>query len=500
MKLLIKDGKSQIIAPVNVIEGIKEILRVENDFMTRKRSNFKVPKYNYMIKDSGEFYTGHLDIVTMFLKDKRLKFEVEDIRNVKDCPDVDTVLARISNLKFCNPPIKLRDYQMEALIKGLERTMGLFHIATGGGKTLVMSALIMAWGLKTLILVDSKDLARQLIDELSFFTGQPVGMIGDGSFSPQWITVGMVQTLTARKSGKQAKPFKDFMLSVEYIVCDEAHHTQSITWRKVLNACSNASVRHGFTATPLTSKVKNQDGGFSNLNMILSGFLGPIIFKMSTVDLIDSGWLSRPEVKLIKNTLYFDGEVLTYTEEYDRIISKDDQRNNIISSIFLSAYNNGQQAIGFVSRIEHGELIAEKLINEYGIPASDIGFVHGSVFHQARKDMINDFKDGGLKILFGTVLNEGLNFFCDVGINMAGGDSDKLTIQRLGRILRKKRTNSGDVDKEDVASVTFYDFADKGHPFFSKHGRNRKKLYLAEGHKVTEVSADEFIEVEDDKA
>jgi superfamily II DNA or RNA helicase len=493
MKLLIKDGKSQIIAPQNIIEGLKSILRIENDFMSRKRSNFKVPKYNHLIKDTGEFYTGHLDIVTMFLKDNRLQYEVEDQRNIKDCPDVDTVLARISNLKHCEPPIKLRDYQTEALIKGLERTMGLFHIATGGGKTLVMSSLIMAWGLKTLVLVDSKDLARQLIEELSFFTGQPIGLIGDSNFSPQLITVGMVQTLTSRKGGKSSKIFKDFLLSVEHIVCDEAHHTQSITWRKVLNSCQNASIRHGFTATPLTSKVKNEEGGVANLNMILSGFLGPIIFKMSTIDLIDSGWLSRPEVKLIKNELYFDGEVLSYNEEYDRIISKDEQRNDIISSIFLKAYNSGQQAIGFVSRIEHGELIAKKLIEDYNIPEENIGFVHGSVFHQTRKDMIKYFKEGSLKILFGTVLNEGLNFFCDVGVNMAGGDSDKLTIQRLGRILRKKRTDSGDVDKGAEASVTFYDFVDKGHPFFAKHGRNRKKLYKNEGHKVVEIDINDII-------
>jgi len=490
LDIIISDLYSKINCSADVITLLKDILRHENDYMSRKSSNFKIPRFNYLISDSGVFLTGHVDLVTSFLKEQNLNFTVVDNRKIKEPPPVDEILARLSHLDYSSPPIKLRDYQADAVIKGLERTVGLFHIATGGGKTLTMSTLILAWSKKTLVVVSSKDLAKQLRDEIENFTGRPVGLIGDGFFKDEEITVGMTQSLTGKSSSAKDKKLREFLESIEYIVCDEAHHTQAKTWRAVLKKCKNASIRHGFTATPLTSKVKGEDGETSNLDILLSGYLGPIICKVTTKDLIDRGFLAKPSVVFIKNEVYFDGEPLQYSEEYDRIISKDEERNKIICQLFKNAWESGKQTIGFVLRVSHGEEIAQMLINQYGIPEEDIGFAHGSLISSAREEMIDSFKAGNLKILFGTVLNEGLNFFCDVGINIAGGDSEKIVIQRLGRILRKGKTASGDVDTSTCDEVVFFDFEDKGHPFFSKHSKNRKKVYKAEGHEVSSMSLD----------
>lgn len=491
LEIVIGNVHSSVSHNSEIISLLRGILRVENDYMARKKSNFKIPQYNYLISDKGLFLTGHVDIVTSFLKGKGLKFVVHDARTIQDSPNSEDVLARLSHLKYLNPPIKLRDYQSDALINGIERQMGIFHVATGGGKTLLMSSLILAWHKKTLILVDSKDLARQIVREVSFFTGLEVGLIGDGDFNPAQVTVGMVQTLAGKKGSKK-DALSNFFDSIEYVVCDEAHHAQSPSWRKVIKSCKNASIRHGFTATPLTSKVKNEEGGISNLDMLLSGHLGPIVYRMTTADLIEKGYLSKPQMYFVKNSLYFDGEPLAYAEEYDRIISKDEDRNSIICQIFKAAYDNGERSIGFLSRVEHGEIIAEMLVEKYGIPEHEISFAHGNVFYTTRKEMIENFKDGTIKILFGTVLNEGLDFLCEVGINIAGGLSDKLAIQRAGRVLRKPREESGDVDRATIREVKFFDLEDVGHPFFSKHARARKKIYKNEGHDVKVIKPEDI--------
>jgi superfamily II DNA or RNA helicase len=496
VNIVISNVYSQVCNHPQVTNLLKDILRYENDYMSRRASNFKMPRYNYLINKEGLFLTGHLDMVYSYLSRRGYKVSLHDSRSIKEVPGSDEILARLSHLKYKEPPIRLREYQFDSVVKGLERKMGIFHIATGGGKTIIMSTLISAWDKKTLVLLDSKELAHQVRDELEFFTEQPIGLIGDGVYKEADITVGMVQSLNAKRTTAKGKKIKEFLSTIEYVSCDEAHHTQATSWRKVLKSCTNASIRHGFTATPLTSKVKTESGEFSNMDILLSGYLGPIIQRVTTLDLINQGYLAKPHVYIIKNELYFDGNPLQYSEEYDRIMSKDEERNDLICKIFSKFWTEGKQSIGFVSRIEHGEIIAKKLIEEYGIPEADIGFVHGSVFTSHRRDMIDSFKDGSVKILFGTVLNEGLNFFCDVGINIAGGDSNKQTIQRIGRILRKVRTSSGDVNTSEAADVIFFDFEDKGHPFFSKHARNRKKVYIAEGHKVSTLTIDKFTDGE----
>jgi superfamily II DNA or RNA helicase len=491
VKIAIGNLHSKINADKKIIDGLRKLCRYENDFMTRRQSQFKIPQYYYLMNDEGTFFTGLLDGVVNWLNHNKVEFELEDNRSIQDPPDEETVLVKLRAMKLLNPPIKLRDYQFDAVVGSLQQTRGLIEVATGGGKSIIMSTSIYLWGRKTLVLVDSTDLARQLREDLELINQEPVGIIGDGEFDEQRVTIAMVQTLSNKKAAKKRKVQIDkFLKSVEHVVLDECHHAQAGTWRKVLRDCNNAGIVHGYTATPFTSKIVGESGEEANLDILLRAYIGPNICRIKTKQFIDQGWLSAARIHFVKHRLYFDGSPLPYTEEYERIIVKDEKRNRKACSIISDAYREGKQVIGFVTRIEHGEVVADMLTSEFGVPADAIGFVTGQSNVQDRKGMLKNFKEGGLPILLGTVLSEGLNFFCEVGINLSAGDSKKNTIQRLGRVLRKKKTATGDVDRNEQSFVDYYDFTDDGHPYFYKHGRNRSEVYKDEGHPV------DFIEVQ----
>ena len=456
---------------------------------------------NYLLTKNGKFLEGVLKDVTQWLTYKEIKFELTDNREKLKPPSYDVFQADIKRIK-----VTPRPYQLEAITRIVALSSGILHMATGGGKTVIMAASIYTLDANTIILVNSTDLAMQLRKEISEFIGWPIsqiGLIGAGKFSPAKVTICMVQSLTNTSMGADKKKIiSELVGNVEVLFIDEAHHTQADTYQLAIKMCRAAKKRVGFTATPITSKssVMRQGTRFNHetqsaekynypvkvtKEIVLKAWLGSIISTTTTVDLIKMGDLSRPEITFIDNQVFFDGVVLPYNEEYERCILKDEDRNRMICQIIVDHYTKGEQTIGFVKRIDHGETIKAMLVSEFNLPEEHIGWVSGQDSINDRTDKISSFREGNTPVLLGTVLNEGLNFFCHAGINCSGGDSDITSTQRLGRILRKPKTDGGDVDTNEERTVKFYDFLDRGHPIFNKHALSRKKLFKKEGHTIT---------------
>jgi superfamily II DNA or RNA helicase len=458
-------------------------MRSENDYWAR-RNNPRIPKYKYFLTNKGSFLTGFLPRVVSLLKRAEIPYKLEDNRRIKKMPDMELVKLHLDDMEIAGNKLRLRDYQLESLIRGFKKTRGIYDMATGAGKTVVMAALIKSWRKNTLVVINSKDLAYQLQGELEEYMGEPVGFIGDGRWEPETFTVAIDKTLVSTRSKRKKKRNRAYLESIEYLIFDEVHHAQSATWRSIAKMCKRASLRHGFSGTPETSEVKREDGSVGNQDELLEGYLGPTIHRVTAKHLIDEGWLARPVIQMIENEVYFDNNPLVYVDEYMRIIAEDEWRNNAICQIAATGVRKGEQTIGFIDRVEHGETIHEMLRHDYGLSEDEVAFVHGKSY--SRDDDIEAFKQGDLPVLFGTVLSEGLNFFCDNGINCAGGKSSIDAQQRPGRILRKEKTETGE-------TVNYYDFIDSGHPYFSRHARKREKIYRREGHEVKSVKLEDIL-------
>ena len=107
-----------------------------------------------------------------------------------------------------NPELKIRDYQETVAKDSVTKTRGLIQIATGGGKTIIASAIIQRLGVKPFIFfVTSIDLliqARKSFEETLQLDGKPlkVGQIGGGVVDIHDVNVMTVQT-AVRVLGKK---------------------------------------------------------------------------------------------------------------------------------------------------------------------------------------------------------------------------------------------------------------------------------------------------------
>ena len=191
--------------------------------------------------------------------------------------------------------MQLRKYQEEAKEailkewnKGNSKT--LLVLPTGTGKTIVFTKLAedcVRDGERVLILAHRGELLDQAADKLSKATGLGCAVEkAENSSLGSWfrVVVGSVQSLMRDKRLNQ--------FSIDHfdtIIVDEAHHSISDSYQKVLNYFEDAKVL-GVTATPDRGDMKNLGSYYESLayeytlpKAIKEGYLSPI--KALTVPL-----------------------------------------------------------------------------------------------------------------------------------------------------------------------------------------------------------------------
>ncbi len=187
----------------------------------------------------------------------------------------------------------LRPYQKEAVNAVLSswedgRLHTLIAMVTGGGKTLIFSEVIketLKPGSHALVLAHRTELLSQARDKLSSFAGLSSSFEKADSHaygSPDPIVLGSVQTLS---NSQRLNEYPENYFS--HIVVDEAHHTMSDSYLRVLNHFPEAKVL-GVTATPTRSDKKN-----------LTQFYENISYEYGLRDAIRDGWLCPIKAQMI---------------------------------------------------------------------------------------------------------------------------------------------------------------------------------------------------------
>ena len=213
--------------------------------------------------------------------------------------------------------IQLRPYQQEAreaVHREWEtRRSTLLVIPTGGGKTIIFSAIIedcVRKGQRVLVLAHRGELLEQAADKLHKSTGlqcaveqaeqsclegrtqvrratgnadiagaKPAADPWSDAGRPSWfrVVVGSVQTLQREKRLQQFAP--DYF---DVIIIDEAHHALADGYRVILDYFSGAKIL-GVTATPDRGDMKDLGAVFESLayeytlpRAVNEGYLAPI--------------------------------------------------------------------------------------------------------------------------------------------------------------------------------------------------------------------------------
>lgn len=281
----------------------------------------------------------------------------------------------------------MRPYQ-ESAVHAIEQgwqtySKQLCVLPTGAGKSPIFSWCADRTHGRTLILAHREELVAQAIDKLHKFTGINAGMLRgmhSNAHHGHETVVASVQTLINRLDRWPSDHF-------ELVVCDEAHHSISQSWQKVLNHFDSHAKVLGVTATPDRGDKRNLGEYYENvayeltlLDLIRDKYLVPVKVKTCPVD-IDMGQVHQSTGDYDSNDL--DEAIRPYLDE-------------IIQQIIEHA--GDRKVLVFLPLIATSQLFAQMACG-YGLNAA-----HVSGESDDRKSVLHDFSKGHIQILSNAML------------------------------------------------------------------------------------------------
>jgi superfamily II DNA or RNA helicase len=321
--------------------------------------------------------------------------------------------------------LQLRDYQQDLISRIYQSWESgnrkvLAQLPTGGGKTIVLSAIIdraMQTDLKCLVLAHRAELINQAVDKLEAITDRPVGVIKSG-IAPNFefdIQCGSVQSCGSRLS-----KYPEFDL----IVIDEAHHATSKSYINILDRYPSAKIL-GVTATPIRLDGKGFRGVFDDL------ICGVTIDELTAI-----GSLCDYDYYGAQNSMQTEGLVKRggdySTDTIVAVNPSDKVANQVVES--YAKHFNGKQAIVFATTCEHSDVIARHL-RLAGISAHHLD---GTTPTDERQSVMDLFRNKEIQVLTNCALfDEGLDIPGLDGVILARPTASvSRYLQMIGRALR----------------------------------------------------------------
>lgn len=263
----------------------------------------------------------------------------------------------------------------------------LLVLPTGTGKTIVFAKItedVVREGGRVLILAHRGELLDQAADKIKTATGLLSAVEkAEDSCIGSWfrVVVGSVQTMCREKRLAQFSP--DFF---DAIIIDEAHHSLSDTYQRVLEHFPGAKVL-GVTATPDRGDMKNLGEYFDSLayeytlpRAIREGYLCKIQAQTIPLQLdISRVGVSAGDFKV--------GEVGTALDPYLEQIAQE-----------MKGYCQGRKTVVFLPLIATSQKFCQLLKNQ-GFRAAE---VNGE--SQYRSEILRDFDEGKYDVLCNSML------------------------------------------------------------------------------------------------
>lgn len=364
-------------------------------------------------------------------------------------------------------PLKLYDYQDEAVRACIKGKYGILQSPAGSGKTEVAISLVKSLGKRTLFLTHTADLlnqaksraiARGISQDLIGTVTEGMVDIGAG------ITFATVQTMS-RVDLSQYKYYWDVIITDECHRCVGTPASMTMFY-KVLNSLA-ARHKYGLSAT-----VHRSDGMIQATYALLGNVVhivpdsavGDKIMKVGICPVYTGTELSR-------ECLNTDG-TLNYTSMIG-YLSKNVQRNKVILDKIIE--NRGKSCLILSDRLEHLETLLNSLPDDMWKDATMIsGKMTTKKGKAEREQAIEDMRTGNKKYLFATysLCKEGLDLPILSRLFMASIVSDEaVVIQSIGRIARVY---------QGKADPICYDFVDQ-FGMANRKFKQRQKHYKKAG-------------------
>lgn len=373
--------------------------------------------------------------------------------------------------RFEAPPIvnwnfkgKLLPFQEEPVATMMDKTIGVVQAPTGSGKTVMIVAYVIRRKQPTLVMVNTIELANQMIKNFVKFTNKKeddIGFIGSGIWKVRGVTVAILQTMSRLSKTE----FRFLNNSFGQIIVDETHIIPARTFYNVISQL-NAKYKFGFSATP-----EREDG----LTPVIHWATGPKISELTLTDVKEK--IVIPTVRTINTEYYFP---LWNSDEYAAMIDDlidDGDRNKLILET-IGEYK-GKQMVVLTTRVRHAMFLAQMLQNmgheaEYLVsrtphPTKDGKFK--AMPKKQRASVIANLNSGKTKIVVSTfsLFSTGIDVLGLEVLFLAGPTRSEIKLkQSIGRIMRKASVKK---------TPQIVDFRDMQVDLLKRQAYARNKIY-----------------------
>ncbi len=314
--------------------------------------------------------------------------------------------------------VQLRDYQQQWVDRFAETGEGVFVGPPGSGKTVAaMGAMAHVEG-ETLVLVPSRDLARQWADAIEQYTSLDPHQIGQYHGGQKNVRPVTIATYQIAGMDRHRSLFDDREWGL--VVFDECQHVPSDVYRRSTHLQSRH--RLGLSASPIREDDRQTE---------IFTLVGPPI-GTDWQALFESGFVAQPALE-IRYVPWGDEEQQNAYGSADgqekyRIAARN--RGKVDEIRYLLSAHSGSKALVFVDYLEQGRDIAAAL---------DVPFLSGETPHHERRRLLDEFRGNERDLLvISRVGDEGIDLpTADLAIIASGlGGSRRQGTQRAGRTMR----------------------------------------------------------------
>ncbi|ELY84832.1 DEAD/DEAH box helicase [Natrialba taiwanensis] len=314
--------------------------------------------------------------------------------------------------------VSLRDYQQTWIDRFAEAGEGVFVGPPGSGKTVAaMGAMAHVEG-ETLVLVPSRDLARQWAETIEEFTSLGPHQIGQYHGGQKNVRPVTIATYQIAGMDRHRSLFDDREWGL--VIFDECQHVPSDVYRRSTHLQSRH--RLGLSASPIREDDRQTE---------IFTLVGPPI-GTDWQALFDDGFVAEPELEIRYVPWGDDEQQNAYASadgrERYRIAAQN--RGKIDEIRYLLAAEPNSKALIFVDYLDQGGELATAL---------DVPFLSGETPHHERRRLLEEFRrDERDLLIVSRVGDEGIDLpTADLAIVASGlGGSRRQGTQRAGRTMR----------------------------------------------------------------
>lgn len=411
-------------------------------FMPQYRSKYWDGKIRLYSNHTGEIYVGLLDKLVAWAKKCEYTVEFKDNKfygspfEENEMISVEGVFDYMKSISRHEP----RDYQVNAVYDALRYNRKLLISPTASGKSLMIYSIVRYFVEKehnVLLIVPTTSLVEQMYKDFEDY-GWNADEYCHKIYSGKEKSTNKNVVITTWQSIYNLP--RSFFDNFDVVIGDEAHQFKSKSLVGIMTKMDNAKYRFGFTGT--------LDGSQTH-KWVLEGLFGPSYKVTQTKELIEKGYLSKLQIKvlLLKHNEHQFNE---YEDEIQYLISHD-KRNKFIKNLSLDLKGN---TLILFNRVEtHGQPLYE-MINSSAAKDRKIFFVYGGVDAEERekvREITEKENDSIIVASYGT-FSTGINIKNLHNIVFASPSKSRVrNLQSIGRVLRKG---------ENKNKAVLYDIAD----------------------------------------